>query len=151
MSDFDRRRFLKCVLGQLAQTAGTIVVAVAAASTAQAQPSQEPSNKGPDEDAPPGDPQKRADRLAANEELSASANANEFLNTGFRNTPIGGFGNTPFGGFRNTPLGAFRNGPNSTFRNGILGNRWGNGGWGNGGWPNGFQNGGWPNGPWRNW
>ena len=130
MSNFDRRQFLKGLLGKLAQAAGTVVVASVTASSARAQ-------GGPPEEAGPAPDgvQERADRLAAAANLSAEeaeAAANEFLNGAFRNTPLGGFGNGPLGGFRNTPLGGF-----------------GNGGWPNGHW-GGFGNGGWPNG-WNNW
>jgi hypothetical protein len=150
MSDFDRRQFLKDILGKLVQTAGTVVVASATASMAMAKGRQS-------EETTPSEGegvQKRAARLAANsnfsaEEAEAGTNAFEFLNGAFRNTPFGGFRNTPFGGFRNTPLGGFRNGPLGGFRNTPLG-AFGNGGWPNGYW-GGFQNGGWPNGLWRNW
>jgi hypothetical protein len=145
MSDFDRRQFLKGVLGKLAQAAGTVVVASAAASTARAQ-----GNQSEGAETPPKDVQERADRLAATTDFSAAeAEANEFLNGAFRNTPLGGFANGPVGGFRNTPLGRFRNGPLGAFRNTPLGS-FGNGGWPNGGW-GGFHNGGWPNGGWHNW
>jgi hypothetical protein len=139
MSDIDRRRFLKGILGGLAQVAGTVVVASAAAAQSQvAEPTAE-------------DVLERADRLAESalvpdEDVDAMC---AFLNGGFRNTPLGGFANSPFGGFRNTPLGTFRNGPVGGFRNTPLG-AFGNGGWPNGGW-GGFRNGGWPNGVWRNW
>ena len=143
MSDFDRRQFLKGILGKLVQATGTVVVASAAASTARAEGSHsagaEPSPEGV---------QERADRLAATVNFPAEAEANEFLNGSFRNTPLGGFGNGPLGGFRNTPLGNFRNTPFGRFRNTPLGS-FGNGGWPNGGW-GGFRNGGWPNGGWHN-
>jgi hypothetical protein len=145
MSDFDRRQFLKGILATLAQTTGTVVVAVAAVSTARAQ-----ENHAEGAETQPEDIQERADRLAATEDVPAAAEPNEFLNGAFRNTPLGGFRNTPLGGFRNTPLGGFRNTPFSGFRNTPLGSAWGNGGWGNGGW-GGFRNGGWPNGAWGNW
>jgi hypothetical protein len=139
MSDFDRRQFLKGVLGKLAQAAGTVVVASAAAR-----------GKAEGADTPPESVQERADRLAATSDfLAEEAGANEFLNGAFRNTPLGGFGNGPLGGFRNTPLGAFRNGGLGGFRNTPLG-AFGNGGWPNGVW-GGFRNGGWPNVGWRNW
>jgi hypothetical protein len=145
MSDFDRRQFLKDILGKLVQTSGTVVVAVAAVSIARAQENDSEGAETKHEDI-----QERADRLAATEDIPAAPEPNEFLNGAFRNTPLGGFRNTPLGGFRNTPLGGFRNTPFSGFRNTPLGSAWGNGGWGNGGW-GGFRNGGWPNGAWRNW
>jgi hypothetical protein len=161
MSDFDRRQFLKGILGQLVQAAGTVVVASAAAlPRAQAHES-----KGAE--TPPEDIQERADRLVAAGNFSAEteAGAVEFLNGGFRNTPLGGFRNTPLGGFRNRPLASFRNHPFGGFGNSPLGT-FGNAPLGafrntplsvfnNGGWPNGlwggFNNGGWPNVGWRNW
>lgn len=147
MSDTNRRQFLKGILGKLAQAAGAVVVASAAASTARAQEHQ---SEGAE--APPEDVQERADRLAASGNFpaeDAEALANEFLNRGFRNTPLGGFRNTPLGSFRNSGLGGFRNSPVGRFRNTPLG-AFGNGGWPNGGW-GGFRNGGWPNGGWGNW
>jgi hypothetical protein len=147
MSNFDRRQFLKGILGKLTQAAGTVVVASATALVARAQGRQ---SEGAE--APPEDVQERADRLAATSNCSAEeaeAGANEFLNGAFRNTPLGGFRNTPLGGFRNTPLGNFRNHPLGGFRNTPLGG-FGNTGWPNGGW-GGFRNGGWPNGGWLNW
>jgi hypothetical protein len=146
MSDFNRRQFLKGILGKLAQAAGAVVVASAAVSTAQARGHRseggEASRKGV---------QERADRLAASGNIpaEAEAEANAFLNGRFRNTPLGGFANGPLGGFRNTPLGTFRNTPLGNFRNTPLG-AFANGGWPNGGW-GGFANGGWPNFGWRNW
>jgi hypothetical protein len=150
MSDFDRRRFLKGILGSLVQAAGAVVVASAAASKARAG-----GKELEGAEAPPKDLQERADRLATSgnctpEEPEGGAQAVSFLNGGFRNTPWGRFRNTPLGGFRNTPLGNFRNTPLGAFRNTPLGSRWGNGGWPNGGW-GGWHNGGWPNGVWRNW
>jgi hypothetical protein len=153
MSDIDRRLFLKGILSNLALATGTVVLASVAASTAQAQDNSSASAN------PPEDVQGRADRLAAstpiqNEETLGAAN--EFLNGGFRNTPVGSFRNGGLGGFRNTPVGRFRNTPIGGFRNtplGTFGNAgWPNGGWLNGGWPNGaFRNGGWPNFGWGNW
>jgi hypothetical protein len=145
MSSFDRRQFLKGLLGQLSQVAGTVVVASAAVTAkAQEQPSEatEPNKE---------DIQERADRLAASadQQPGDTAEPNEFLNGAFRNTPIGGFRNTPVGGFRNTPIGGFRNGPVGGFRNTPIG-AFRNGAWPNGGW-GGFHNGGWPNHAWRNW
>src|SRR5262245_37013573 len=163
MSDFDRRQFLKGLLGKLVQAAGSVVVASAAVAAAKAQANQ-PAGTEPS----PGDLQERADQLAANGNFpaeEAEARASEFLNGAFRNTPVGGFRNTPIGSFRNTPIGSFRNGPIGGFRNGPVGGfrntpvggfrntpvgGFGNGGWPNGGW-GGFGNGGWPNGVWRNW
>jgi hypothetical protein len=141
MSDFDRRQFLKGVLGKLAFASGTVVLASAAAPSARTRSS---GSEGPE--TTPEDIQKRADQLAASVSFSeeTTTEANEFLNTpwgGFRNRPLGGFRNTPLGGFRNTPLGGFRNTPLGSFANG---------GWPNGGW-GGFGNGGWPNGGWNNW
>jgi hypothetical protein len=147
MSDFDRRQFLKGILNKLAQTAGTIVMASAAASPARAQ-----GHQSEGAETPPENVRERADRLAATRNLpaeEAEAAANEFLNGAFRNTPLGAFRNRPLGGFRNTPLGSFRNGLGGGFRNTPLG-VFGNGGWPNGGW-GGFHNGGWPNMGWRNW
>src|SRR5262245_8479355 len=132
MSDFDRRQFLKGILGKLTQAAGTVVVASATASMARAQGGQ---SEGVE--TPPEGVQERADRLAATSSCSAEeaeAGANQlFLNGGFRNTPWGGFRNTPLGGFRNTPLGGFRNSPLGGFGNSPLGG-FGNSGWPNGGW-----------------
>ena len=113
MSDFDRRRFLKGILGKLAQAAGAVVVASAAVSTAQARGHRsgggEASRKGV---------QERADRLAASGNIpaEAEAEANAFLNGRFRNTPLGGFGN---GGWPNGGWGGFANGgwPNFGWRN----------------------------------
>jgi hypothetical protein len=142
MSDFDRRQFLKSVLTTLAQTAGTVVVASAAASTATAQ------SRG--EELPQEDIQERADRLAATWNFPGAESEAEAAQFGaFRNTPLGRFRNGILGGFRNTPLGGFRNTPLGGFRNTPLGG-FGNGGWPNGGW-GGFGNGGWPNGGWNNW
>src|SRR5262249_14146591 len=139
MSNFDRRQFLKGLLGKLAQAAGTVVVASAAVAAAKAQAGQ-PEGAA----TPPKDIQERADQLAAScESPAAEAPLSEFLNGAFRNTPVGAFRNLPFGAFRNTPIGAFRNGPVGGFRNGPMGG-FGNGGWPNGGW-GGFHNGGWPN------
>jgi hypothetical protein len=143
MSDFNRRQFLKSLLGKLAQAGGTVVVATVAVATARAQGESRAS------ETPAQDVQERADHLAAAGEPLPEDVAFEFLNGGFRNRPFGGFRNTPFGGFRNTPLGAFRNAPLGGFRNTPLG-AFGNGGWPNGGW-GGFLNGGWPNVGWRNW
>jgi hypothetical protein len=145
MSNFDRRQFLKGILGNLVQAAGTVVVASATVSLAMGQERQcKEANPLPE------GVQERADRLAATGDFpaeEAEAEANEFLNGGFRNTPLGGFRNTPLGAFRNTPLGNFRNTPLGGFRNTPLGS-FGNGGWPNGGWGGGFGNGGWPNGGW---
>jgi hypothetical protein len=145
MSNFDRRQFLKGVLGKLALATGTVVLAstaVPAAGAPEAQPGETETL--------PEDIQKRVDQLASGGSVTeeAEAEANEFLNGAFRNTPLGGFRNTPLGGFRNTPLGGFRNNPLGAFRNTPLGS-FGNGGWPNGGW-GGFHNGGWPNGVWPN-
>jgi hypothetical protein len=148
MSNFDRRQFLKSILGKLVQTAGTVVVASAAAARTQ-------GDESPETATPPEDVRGRADRLAANGNVPDAADASQLPRPGgFRNTPLGSFHNAPLGGFRNTPLGAFRNSPVGGFRNTPLG-AFGNTGWPNGGWPNGgwggFQNGGWPNVGWRNW
>jgi hypothetical protein len=145
MSDFDRRRFLKGILGALAQAAGTVVVAsTAATATAQGQPPE-------GSETPPGDVQDRADRLATDGAFSGEfVAANEFRNGGFRDTPLGSFRNTPVGSFRNTPVGNFRNGPLGGFRNTPLGH-FTNGGWPNGPWGGGWHNGGWPNWGWKNW
>lgn len=146
MSDFDRRQFLKSLLGNLVQTAGTVVVASVAVSTVKGQGQPPEGAENSQENV-----QERADRLAASGNFSAepaAPGANEFLNGAFRNTPLGGFRNTPVGGFRNRPLGAFRNTPLGGFRNTPLGS-FGNGGWPNGG-IGGFRNGGWPNGGWPN-
>jgi hypothetical protein len=146
MSDYTRRCFLKRLLATLVQTAGTVVVASAAVSTARAE-----ENKSNLTEASKEDVQKRADRLAAATQAPAGhgdSRAVAFLNGGFQNTPWGGFRNTPIGAFRNTPVGAFRNTPVAGFRNTPFG-AFGNGGWPNGGW-GGFGN-GWPNVGWRNW
>src|SRR5262245_55818258 len=113
-SNFDRRQFLKGLLGNLAQAAGTVVIASAAISTASADENQSESGNNSKEDV-----QERAEKLAASGNFSPEAEsaANEFLNGGFRNHPLGAFRNHPFGAFRNTPLGAFRNGPVGGFRN----------------------------------
>lgn len=146
MSDFNRRQFLKDVLARLAQGAGSVVVATAAVAAVRAgQPAAEPGTA-------PTDLQERADRLAASEAFRTETTEvafNEFLNAGFRNTPLGAFRNSPIGGFRNTPLGAFRNGPVGGFRNTPL-STFANGGWPNSPW-GGFRNGGWPNHAWGNW
>jgi hypothetical protein len=146
MSNFDRRQFLKGILGNLVQAAGTVVVASAAVSMAKAQENTRTSG-----DSASTDVQARADRLAANGNLPAEAESGafEFLNGAFRNTPLGSFRNNPLGAFRNTPVGRFRNNPVGGFRNTPLGS-FGNGGWPNGGW-GGFRNGGWPNYGWVNW
>src|SRR5262245_15848816 len=116
MSDFNRRQFLKGILGTLVQAAGAVVVATAAASEARAEADQSEGN-----DTPPEELQQRADRLAATSDVHAADAALEFLNGGFRNTPLGGFRNSPLGRFRNTPIGAFRNTPVNAFRNTPLG------------------------------
>jgi hypothetical protein len=153
MNEFDRRQFLNTILSNLTLAAGTVVLASTSVSSATAHAAV------PDEsETPPADLQQRADHLASEATASETAGyANEFLNGGFRNTPLGrfrnsplgGFRNTPIGGFRNTPLGGFRNTPLGGFRNSPLGT------FGNGGWPNGqwgaFNNGGWPNFGWNNW
>jgi hypothetical protein len=158
MSNLDRRQFLKSILGKLVQTAGTVVVASAAASLAKAQ-----GNESEAATTPPEDVRERADRLAATGNVPDEADpAQLFRPGGFRNTPLGSFINRPLGSFRNTPIGAFRNTPVDAFRNTPVdafrntpGGVFANGGWPNGGWPNGgwggFHNGGWPNFGWRNW
>ena len=130
MSDIDRRQLLKGVLGALVQAAGTVVLASTAGSTAAAQGAE----------TPPEDVQARADRLAACGDGEA-AEANEFLNAGFRNG-FGGLG----GGFRNN---AWRNGGLGGI--GGIGGGFRNNAWSNGGLVGGFRNGGWPNVGWRNW
>ena len=146
MSDFDRRQFLKGLLGQLVRATGTVVVASAAVSSVQARGERPAGN-----DAPADSLQARADRLAATCPGAGAQGeqAVAFLNGAFRNTPLGAFRNTPVGGFRNHLLGGFQNTPLGAFRNTPLG-AFGNGGWPNGGW-GGFNNGGWPNVGWRNW
>lgn len=147
MSDFDRRQFLRDILGKMAFAAGTVVVATTTSKAARAQGDQ------PQEGEPNGQPiEERANQLArtGNSPSEAEAATFEFLNGGFRNTPLGSFRNTPFGGFRNRPLGSFQNAPLGAFRNTPLG-PFANGGWPNGGWWGGFHNGGWPNMGWRNW
>ena len=147
MSNLDRRQLLKQILGNLVQAAGTVVLASAVESPVKAQDNQPEGGDLPQEDV-----QQRADRLAASGNFPANGNeaeANEFLNVGFRNSPGGAFRNRPSGAFRNAPFGAFRNSPVGGFRNTPLG-AFGNGGWPNGGW-GGFRNGGWPNYGWRNW
>jgi hypothetical protein len=154
MSDFDRRQFLKGILSKLALASGTVVLASTPVPSAGASTSTPEGTE-----TPPEDIRKRADQLAAaaNFPEETAAEANEFLNGAFRNTPFGGFRDRPFGGFRNTPLGRFRNTPLGGFRNTPLGGfrntplgSFANGGWPNGGW-GGFGNGGWPNGGWANW
>jgi hypothetical protein len=147
VSNFDRRRFLKDLIGKLALATGSVVLASTRLPLAEALASMPKGS----ETHPPGEIVERADQLAAEVSLAeeAAAGANEFLNGGFRNTPLGGFRNSPLGGFRNTPLGGFRNSPLGGFRNTPLGS-FANGGWPNGGW-GGFGNGGWPNGGWHNW
>jgi hypothetical protein len=146
MSHFDRRQFLKDVLSKLSLATGTVVLASTALPAVAT-----PGSTAEGTEAPPEDIQKRVEHLAADQSSreETAAEANEFLNGAFRNTPFGGFSNTPFGGFRNTPLGNFRNTPLGGFRNTPLGS-FANGGWPNGGW-GGFGNGGWPNFGWRNW
>jgi rSAM-associated Gly-rich repeat protein len=110
-----RRQFLKDFLGTLAQGAGMIVLASAAAAPTLAQ-------VGSIQDT---DIQKRAEQLAK----AAGANEEDllvsFVNRAFRNRPGGGFRNGGFrnggpgGGFRN---GAFRNGGGGGFRNGAFRN-----------------------------
>ena len=149
MAHTHRRQFLKDLLGTLAQATGTIVLASAAAATAQAQVASGQNT----------DIQKRAD------ELARAAGANEedllvnFVNRAFRNARGGGgFRN---GGFRNGGVGgvgfrnaAFRNGGGfggGAFRNAAVGG----GGFGGGAFRNGgFANGGggaFRNGAFRNW
>ena len=160
MSHFDRREFLKGLLGKLALATGTVVLASAAAPSEKTPGEKREGTEPPPEDIhkkregtepPPEDIQKRADQLPRGESRAEEvpAEAVSFLNGGFRNTPWGAFRNRPFGRFRNTPLGRFRNTPLGRFRNTPLGS-FGNGGWPNGGW-GGFQNGGWPNYGWLNW
>jgi rSAM-associated Gly-rich repeat protein len=116
MSHSHRRQFLKELLGTLAQGAGTIVLASAATSQAQAHvPGTQTT-----------DIQKRAEELA-----QAAGNSEEelqvnFVNRAFRNVPgPGGFRNGGFrnggvgGGFRN---GGFANGGGGGFRNGAFRN-----------------------------
>jgi hypothetical protein len=131
----------------MAFAAGTVVVATTTARPAGAQADQPQDSEINDKPI-----EERANQLArtGNFPSEAEAGAFEFLNGGFRNTPLGSFRNTPFGGFRNRPLGSFRNAPLSGFRNTPLG-PFANGGWPNGGFWGGFHNGGWPNMGWRNW
>lgn len=128
MSELNRRQYLKKLLGQLVQTAGTVVLASAAASaaSAQAQPTQEPPKDKPPQDQG-GDIRDRADKLPRPPEGETEADQFQvaFINTYWRNY---GWGN----GWRN-----------GGWRNGGWGNGWGNGGWRNGGWRNGWGNGGW--------
>lgn len=138
MSNFDRRQFLKGLLGTLASAAGTVVLA----STAHAQ-------QPPASETPPDDLSERADRLAGDAACASEPTAAEFLNH-FRNGGPGWHNGWRNGGWSNT---GFRNGPgwhNGGFRNGGFNNSpWGNGGgFGNGG----FRNGGFRNGnTWLNW
>lgn len=137
MSDLDRRQFLTRVLGTLAQSAGTVLLA---STVARASRQDEPVSG----EQPIRDIEARADELAdAIDGLGESdlpIGANNFLNVGIGS----GWGNGgwPNGGWRNVGWGngGWRNGG---WRNGS----WRNGGWRNGGWGNG---GGWRNGGWRN-
>jgi hypothetical protein len=127
MANSDRRRFLKGILGALAGTAGTVVLATT--STPDATAAQPADGSHPEQ---AGDIQARAAEIA---NAAGTAAENEpvraFLNGAFRN---GGFHNG--GGFRN---GGFRNGG---FFNG--------GGFRNGGFANG-AGGGFRNGSFRNY
>jgi hypothetical protein len=118
MAQPHRRQFLKDLLGTLAQGAGTIVLASAAAAQARAQVT---SNQNTDI-------QKRAEGLADAAGATEEDVLVNFVNRAFRNG--GG------GGFRN---GAFRNGGGGggAFRNGGFAN----GGFGGGAFRNGaFRN-----------
>jgi rSAM-associated Gly-rich repeat protein len=138
MSHSDRRRFLKQLLGALAGTAGTVVLATtstpkAAAGQAASQAATQSDSQSPD--VSKLDIQQRAEQLAnaagtQEQEVPISA----FLNGAFRNAAGGGFRNAGGGG------GAFRNGG---FANG------GGGGFRNGGFANG-AGGGFRNGAFRN-
>jgi rSAM-associated Gly-rich repeat protein len=114
MANSDRRQFLKGLLGALAGTAGTAVVASAATTEGATDPAPRPS-----------DIQERADRLAETPGTeSGEMPIRAFVNAGFRNGVGGGFRNGGFangfgGGFRN---GGFRNGVGGGFRNGAFRN-----------------------------
>jgi hypothetical protein len=128
MAHSHRRQFLKDLLGTLAQGAGAIVLASAAAARATAQ-----ATTGRDADI-----QKRAEDLAR----AAGANEEELeANGAIRNVGVGGVG------FRNA---AFRNGGGfggGAFRNAAVGG----GGFGGGAFRNGgFANGGFGGGAFRN-
>ena len=141
MTDFDRRQFLRGVLGKLTLAAGTVVLGRTSVSLA-GSPGTQPEGA----DTPPKDIQKRADELAVSgtgavEE--AAAEPNEFLNLSARRPARprlrpGVWGNI---GWPNAGW------PNGGWHNGV----WNNGGWPNVGWNNGiWANGGWPNVGWRN-
>jgi hypothetical protein len=115
MAHSHRRQFLKDLLGTLAQGAGTIVLASAAATDALA-------NVAGRQDT---DIQKRAEELAGAAGASEEELQVHFVNRGFRN--VGGGG----GGFANRG-----------FRNGGVGGGFANGGFRNGGvGGGGFRNG----------
>jgi len=115
MAHTHRRQFLKDLLGTLAQGAGTIVLASAAAAQARAQVT---SNQNTDI-------QKRAEGLADAAGATEEDVLVNFVNRAFRNGGGGGFRNGGFrnggvgGGFRN---GGFANGGGGAFRNGAFRN-----------------------------
>jgi rSAM-associated Gly-rich repeat protein len=116
MAQLHRRQFLKNLLGTLAQGAGTIVLASAAAAPALAQ----------DTGAKDTDIQKRAEGLAGDAGETEDELHVNFINRAFRNGVggggfrNGGFRNAGFGGgFRN---GGFANGFGGGFRNGAFRN-----------------------------
>jgi len=124
MSTMNRRQVLRSLLTGALQSAGTVVLACSVLPTVLAQASQE----SPAED----DLQKRADRLASEED--ADPEDNTFV--GFRR---GGFANGGGGGgFRR---GGFANG------GGGGGGGFRRGGFGNGGYGGGFRRGA----GFRNW
>jgi hypothetical protein len=139
MSNSDRRRFLKQLLGALAGTAGTVVLATTSTPKATAgQATTQSDTQSPGTSKP--DIQQRAEQLAnAAGAQEQEVPINAFLNGAFRNAAGGGFRNS---GFRNAGGGggAFRNGG---FANG------GGGGFRNGGFANG-AGGGFRNGAFRN-
>ena len=114
MASSDRRQFLKGLLGALAGSAGTAVVASAATTEGASEPAPRTA-----------DIQERADQLAGAEgEGGEESPVRAFVNAGFRNGFGGGFRNGGFGngfggGFRN---GGFRNGVGGGFRNGAFRN-----------------------------
>jgi rSAM-associated Gly-rich repeat protein len=120
MVNSTRRQFLKGILGALAGSAGTVVLASAATPTEAAT-----NATGDGKPEQPPDIQDRAEGIADaagadEQEVPVSAFVNgRFRNGyggGFRN---GGFGNGFGGGFRN---GGFRNAVGGGFRNGAFRN-----------------------------
>jgi hypothetical protein len=87
MSNLDRRRFLKDVLGKLAQATGVVVLA-----SASAPPAEAAESKPEGSESPPEDIRNRADLLTASGNLPpgvAEAEALGFLNIGVRRPGLG--------------------------------------------------------------